>query len=194
MEESYTPYVDHQRRLNPAMKEVVKNEVLKLLNAGVIYAISDSYSQIAIALEVQEKTIFTCPYGTFPFKRIPFGLCNAPATFQRSMMAIFADMVEEIMEVSMDEFSAFEKIKKALVTAPIMILPDWKEPFELMCDASDFAVGAVLGQRREKMFRAIYYSSRTMDAAKEGKRCLGRSTTPAAQWMPHSKITLQLRM
>ncbi|XP_073017855.1 uncharacterized protein [Primulina eburnea] len=166
MEESYTPYVDHQRRLNPAMKEVVKNEVLKLLNVVVIYAISDSsYNQIAIAPEDQEKTTFTCPYGTFAFRRISFGLCNAPATFQRCMMVIFADMVEEIMEVFMDKFSAFEKIKMALVTAPIMIVPDWKEPFELMCDASDYAVGVVLGQRREKTFRAIYYASRTMDAA-----------------------------
>ncbi|XP_075479297.1 uncharacterized protein LOC142520181 [Primulina tabacum] len=245
MEESYTPSVDHQRRLNPAMKDVVKNEVLKLLNAGVIYAISDSswvshvqvvpkkggitvvrnendelistrtvtgwrvcidyrklnnatrkdhfplpfidqmldrlasychycfldgysgYNQIAIAPEDEEKTTFTCPYGTFAFWRMPFGLCNAPATFQRCMMAIFADMVEEIMEVFMDEFSAFEKIKMALVTAPIMIVPDWKEPFELMCDASDYAVGVVLGQRRDKMFRAIYYASRTMDVAQQ---------------------------
>ncbi|XP_073064055.1 uncharacterized protein [Primulina eburnea] len=62
---------------------------------------------------------------------------------------------------------AFEKIKKALVTAPIMIVPDWKEPFELMCDASDYAVGVVLGQRRDKFFRSIYYASRTMDAAQQ---------------------------
>ncbi|XP_073125017.1 uncharacterized protein [Henckelia pumila] len=61
----------------------------------------------------------------------------------------------------------FEKIKTALITAPIMIVPDWKKAFELMCDASDYAVGAVLGQRRDKMFRAIYYASRTMDAAQQ---------------------------
>ncbi|XP_075494713.1 uncharacterized protein LOC142532277 [Primulina tabacum] len=183
MEESYTPYVDLRGKLNPAMKEVVKNEVLKLLNAGVIYAISDSiwvspmqviakkgvitvvrnendelisihgysgYNKISIVPEDQEKTTFTCPYGTFAFRRMPFGLCNAPATFQRCMMAIFVDM-----------------IKKALVTAPIMIVSDWKEPFELMCDASDYAVGAVLGQIREKIFRAIYYANRTMNAAQQ---------------------------
>ncbi|XP_039144038.1 uncharacterized protein LOC120281228 [Dioscorea cayenensis subsp. rotundata] len=63
------------------------------------------YNQIAIAQEGQEKTTFTCPYGTFAFRRMPFGLCNAPGTFQRCMMAIFSDMVEHIIEVFMDDFS-----------------------------------------------------------------------------------------
>ena len=63
------------------------------------------YNQIAIASEDQEKTTFTCPYGTFAFRRMPFGLCNAPGTFQCCMMAIFSDMVEKIIEVFMDEFS-----------------------------------------------------------------------------------------
>ncbi|XP_073313563.1 uncharacterized protein [Primulina huaijiensis] len=287
------PYIDHQKRLNPAMKEVVRAEVSKLLNDGVIYAISDSswvslasYNQIVIALEDQEKTTFTCPYGTFAFKRMSFGLCNAPATFQRCMMAIFSDMVEEIMEVFMDDISvfgssfyhclhnltlvllrcqvknlvlnwekchfmvqegivlghkisarrmevdrakvvaienlpppknvkairsflghagfyrrhikdfskitrplcnllekdftfifdddclqAFNRIKTTLISAPksapIMIVSDWKEPFELMCDASDYVVGSVLGQRRDKMFKAIYYASRTLNAAQQ---------------------------
>ena len=53
------------------------------------------YNQIAIAPENQEKTTFTCPYGTFAFRRMPFGLCNAPATFQRCMMSIFSELVEE---------------------------------------------------------------------------------------------------
>ena len=64
------------------------------------------YSQIATALEDQEKTTFTCPYGTFTFRRMPFDLCNAPRTFQRCMMAIFLDMVEKSIEVLMDDFSA----------------------------------------------------------------------------------------
>ena len=63
------------------------------------------YNQIAIAPEDQDKTTFTCPYGTFAFRRMPFGLCNAPSTFQRCMMAIFSDMVERTLEVFMDDFS-----------------------------------------------------------------------------------------
>ena len=65
------------------------------------------YNQIAIALEDQEKTTFTCPYGTFAFRRMPFGLCNAPATFQRCMISMFSDLVEEAMEIFMDDFSIY---------------------------------------------------------------------------------------
>ncbi|GJW60950.1 hypothetical protein Tco_0110285, partial [Tanacetum coccineum] len=63
------------------------------------------YFQIPIDPQDQEKTIFTCPYGTFAYRRMPFGLCNAPGTFQRCMMAIFHDMIEETMEVFMGDFS-----------------------------------------------------------------------------------------
>nr|GEX60872.1 reverse transcriptase domain-containing protein [Tanacetum cinerariifolium] len=55
----------------------------------------------------QEKTIFTCPYGTFAYRCMPFGLCNAPGTFQRCMMAIFHDMIKKTMDVFMDDFSVF---------------------------------------------------------------------------------------
>ncbi|XP_062089685.1 uncharacterized protein LOC133796224 [Humulus lupulus] len=76
--------VEKQRRLNPIMKEV-----------------------ISIAPEDQEKTTFTCPYGTFAFRRMSFGLCNAPPTFQRCIMAIFSDMMEKYLEIFMDDFSVF---------------------------------------------------------------------------------------
>jgi hypothetical protein len=52
-------------------------------------------------------TTFTCPFGTFAYKRMPFGLCNAPATFQRCMMSIFFDMVGKLLEVFMDDFFIF---------------------------------------------------------------------------------------
>ncbi|CAJ2668382.1 unnamed protein product [Trifolium pratense] len=188
LEEEFKPVVQPQRRLNPTMKDVVKKEVTKLLEAGMIYPISDSswvspvhvvpkkggmtvirnekneliptrtvtgwrmcidyrrlnqatrkdhfplpymdqmlerlagqafycfldgysgYNQIVVDPADQEKTAFTCPYGVFAYRRMPFGLCNAPATFQ-----------------------------------------------------SDYAVGAVLGQRHAKFFHAIYYASKVLN-------------------------------
>nr|GFA91935.1 reverse transcriptase domain-containing protein, chloroplastic [Tanacetum cinerariifolium] len=185
MEEDFEPTVQNQRRVNPKIHDVIKNEVLKLLDAGLIYPISDSpwvspvhcvpkkggftvveneenelisnrlvmgwrvwidnrklneatrkdhfplpfmdqmlerlarnqyycfldgfsgYFQIPINLKDQEKTTFICPYGMFPYRRMPFGLCNAPGTFQMCMMAIFHDMIEKTMEVFMDDFSVF---------------------------------------------------------------------------------------
>ncbi|GJU52935.1 reverse transcriptase domain-containing protein [Tanacetum coccineum] len=101
--------------------------------------------------------------------RMPFGLCNAPGTFQRCMMAIFHDMIEKTMEVFMDDFldciDAFHTLKKKLTEAPILVVPDWNLPFELMCDASDFAISAVLGQRKIKQFQPIHYASKTMTEA-----------------------------
>ncbi|GJW37018.1 reverse transcriptase domain-containing protein [Tanacetum coccineum] len=182
MEDDFKPVVQHQRRVNPKIYEVIKKEVLKLFDAGLIYPISDSpwvspvhyvpkkggftvvendknkliptrlvtgwrvcidyrklndatrkdhfplpfieqmlerlagnkyycfldgfsgYFQIPIDPQDQEKTTFTCPYRTFTYRRMPFGLCNAPGTFQRCMMAIFHDMIEKTTEVFMDDF------------------------------------------------------------------------------------------
>ena len=60
---------------------------------------------------------------------------------------------------------AFSVLKDKLVSAPIVVAPDWDLPFELMCDASDYAIGAVLGQKRERIFQVIYYASRTLNDA-----------------------------
>ncbi|GKC57707.1 reverse transcriptase, partial [Tanacetum coccineum] len=198
------------------------------------------YFQIPITSEDKEKSTFTCPYDTFAYKRMPFGLCNALATFQRYTMAIFHELIEDGMEVFMDDFSvfgssfdhclknlekmlkrceetnlvlnwekchfmvkegivlghkvsgsrievdrakikafwamqafteeiiqAFDKLKRELTQAPIMIKPDWSLPFEIMCDASDCAVEAVLGQRKEKHFQPIHYASKMMSKAQE---------------------------
>ncbi|GJU41461.1 reverse transcriptase domain-containing protein [Tanacetum coccineum] len=358
MEDDFKPAVQHQRRVNPKIHKVIKKEVIKLLDVGLIYPISNSpwmspvhcvpkksgmtvvenedneliptrlvtgwrvcidyrklndatrkdhfplpfmdqmlerlarneyycfldgffgYFQIPIDPKDQDKTTFTCPYGTFAYRRMPFGLCNAPGTFQRCMMAIFHDMIEETMEVFMDDFSvfrdsfssclshldkmlkrcedtnlvlnwekchfmvkegivlghkisksgievdkakvdviaklphptsvkgvrsflghagfyrrfiqdfskiarpmthlleketpfvfskecieAFNILKKKLTEAPILVAPDWDLPFEIMCDASDYAVGAVLGQRKTKHFQPIHYASKTMTDA-----------------------------
>nr|GEU98347.1 reverse transcriptase domain-containing protein [Tanacetum cinerariifolium] len=358
MEEDFEPAVQHQRRVNPKIHDVIKQEVLKLLDARLIYSISDSpwvgpvhcvpkkgsftvieneenelistrlvtgwrvcidyrklneatrkdhfplafmdqmlgrlagnqyyyfldgfsgYFQIPIDLKDQEKTTFNCPYGMFTYHRMPFGLCNTPGAFQRCMMAIFHDMIEKTMEVFMDDFSifrnsfqsclsylekmlkrcedtnlclnwekshfmvkqglvlgyknskegievdkakvdiitklphpitvkgiqsflghvsfyrrfikdfskvarrmthllekdtpflfskeyveSFQTLKRKLTEAPILIAPDWDMPFQLMCDACDFAIGAVLGQRQEKHFRPIYHASKTMTEA-----------------------------
>jgi len=360
LEDNFKPIRQPERRLNPTMKDVVRKEVIKLLDADIIYPISDSewvspvhvvpkkggmivvknekneliptrkvtgwrmcidyrrlnqatrkdhfplpfidqmleklagheyycfldgysgYNQIAVAPEDQEKTAFTCPYGVFAYRRMPFGLCNAPATFQRCMYSIFSDLIENCIEIFMDDFSvfgssfdsclsnltlvlkrcqetnlvlnwekcqfmvkegivlghqisakgieidkakveiieqlppplnvkgvrsflghagfyrrfikdfskiakpmtnllekeapfvfddaclkAFITLKKQLVSAPIITAPIWSLPFELMCDASDYVVGDVLGQRKDKVFHVIYYASRVLNEAQK---------------------------
>nr|GEV69908.1 reverse transcriptase domain-containing protein [Tanacetum cinerariifolium] len=311
--EDYSPKVQSQRRVNPKIHDIIKKEVEKLFDAGLIYPIFDSpwvspihcvpkkggmtvikndenevvptrlvtgwrvcidyrklneairkdhfpllfmdqmlkrlagneyycfldgfsrYFQIPIDPKDQEKTTFTCPYGTFAYKRMPFGLCNAPGTFQRCMMAIFHDMIEkrlrcedtklalnwekshfmvkecivlghriskkgiEVNKAKIEVISKlphpttvkgirsflghagfyrrfikdfskisrpmthlleknspfifsneciqeFRTLKDKLTEAPILIAPNWDQPFELMCDASDYAVGDVLGK------------------------------------------------
>ena len=65
------------------------------------------YLQIHIAPKDQEKTTFTCPFGTFAYRRMPFGLCNAPGTFQRCMLSIFSDFLESCIEMFMDDFTIY---------------------------------------------------------------------------------------
>ncbi|RDX98294.1 Retrovirus-related Pol polyprotein from transposon 17.6, partial [Mucuna pruriens] len=65
------------------------------------------YMQIHIAPEDQHKTTFTCPFGTFAYTRMPFGLCNAPSTFQCCMTSIFSDLLQDSMEVFMDDFTVY---------------------------------------------------------------------------------------
>ena len=92
------------------------------------------YNQIVIAPDDQVKTTFTCTYGTFAFRRMPFGLCNAPATFQRCMMSIFSNLVEEAMEIFVDDFSvygsSFENCIQILETV-LQRCQDKKLSFEL---------------------------------------------------------------
>jgi hypothetical protein len=86
------------------------DQILERVAGHEFYCFLDGYSgynQIEIALEDQEKTILTCLFGTFAYRRMPFGLCNALATFQRCMLSIFSDMIECFLEIFMDDFSVF---------------------------------------------------------------------------------------
>nr|GEW24947.1 reverse transcriptase domain-containing protein [Tanacetum cinerariifolium] len=143
----------------------------------------------------REKTTFTCPYETFSYRRMPFGLCNAPGTFQ-SCLSHLERMLKrcEDTNLCLNREKSHFMVKKGIVLghkiskqgievdkgkvdvitklphlttvkAPILIAPDWDMPFELMCNASDFAIGAVLGQRQDKHFRPIHYASKTMTEA-----------------------------
>ncbi|KAK1608649.1 hypothetical protein QYE76_032322, partial [Lolium multiflorum] len=86
------------------------DQMLERLSKNTHFCFLDGYSgfsQIAVKAKDQEKTTFTCPYGTYAYRRMPFGLCNAPATFQRCMSAIFHGFCESIVEVFMDDFSVY---------------------------------------------------------------------------------------
>jgi hypothetical protein len=105
------------RKLNKATKKdhfplPFIDEMLERLENHTYFFFLNGYSgfmQIPIHLDDQHKTIFTCPYGTFAYRRMPFGLCNTPASFQCCMMAVFLEFIEEIVEDFMDDFSVYWK-------------------------------------------------------------------------------------
>ncbi|RDX84547.1 Retrovirus-related Pol polyprotein, partial [Mucuna pruriens] len=280
------------RRLNQATSKdhfplpFIDQVLEKLVGKSHYYFLDgfSGYMQIHIALEDQHKTTFTCPFGTFEYTCMPFGLCNAPTTFQRCMTSIFLDLLQDCMEVFMDDFTvyadsfeaclsnlskvlkrcidtnlvlnfekchfmvtegivlghlvsnrgievdkskidiitslpnptsirevrsflghagfyrrfiknfsklalplsrllqkdvefnfdqpcieAFQELKNRFTSAPILQAPNWDLPFELMCDTSNSALGAVLGQRTGvgQPMHVIAYASRTMDSAQQ---------------------------
>ncbi|XP_062075338.1 uncharacterized protein LOC133779383 [Humulus lupulus] len=169
------------------------------------------YSHIIIASEDQEKMTFTCPFGTFVFRRMLVGLCNALATFQRfkgievdkakidlihslppsttvkevrsflrhdgfysrfikdfsKISTPLRNLLQKYVKFKLNEkfLVVFKLLKESLTTTPIIQPPNWELSFELMCDASDYAAGAVLGHRVDKLPHVIYYASRTLNDA-----------------------------
>ncbi|GKF61758.1 reverse transcriptase domain-containing protein, partial [Tanacetum coccineum] len=104
--EEIDAFLEHDDSIPPGVDSIYDSEGDIVYLEGFLDGFS-SYFQIPIDPLDQEKTTFTCPYGTFAYCRMPFGLCNAPGTFQRCMVAIFHDMIEKTMEVFMDDFSVF---------------------------------------------------------------------------------------
>ncbi|RDX72258.1 Retrovirus-related Pol polyprotein, partial [Mucuna pruriens] len=114
IQNSWRVCIDY-RRLNQATRKdhfplPFIDQMLEKIAGKSHYCFLDGFSgymQIHIAPEDQHKTTFTCPFGTFAYTRMPFGLCNAPSTFQRCMMSIFSDLLQDCMEVFMDDFTVY---------------------------------------------------------------------------------------
>ncbi|CAN6685904.1 unnamed protein product [Malus baccata var. baccata] len=202
IEEGAKPTREAQRRLNPPIIEVVKKEIIKLLDCGVIYPISDSrwVSPIQCVPKKSGVTVVENEENELVPTRIQTGwqVCidyrklNATtrkdhfplpfldqmlerlAEFYRRFIKDFSKIAQPLCRLLQKEVSfefneaceqAFKHLKDLLTSAPIITPPDWSTPFELMCDASDYAIGAVLGQRKYKLPHVIYYASRTLNDA-----------------------------
>nr|GEU51785.1 hypothetical protein [Tanacetum cinerariifolium] len=220
MEEDYKPAVQSQRRVNLKIHEVIKKEVIKLLDAEMIYPISDSpwvspihcvpmkggitiveNETMSLFLHdwSQEKCHFRVKEGIvlghkisknelevdrakfdvitkLPHPTIVKGVRSflGHVSFYRRFIQDFSKISRPMTHLleketpfvfSKDCIDAFETLKKKLTEAPILVVPDWNLPFELMCDARDFTIGAVLGQRKTKHFQPIHYASKTMTEA-----------------------------
>ncbi|GJV79926.1 reverse transcriptase domain-containing protein [Tanacetum coccineum] len=129
------------------------NQMLERLTGNKYFCFLDGFSryfQIPIDQMDQEKITFTCPFGTYTYRRMPFGLYNAPATFQRCMLTIFHDMIEESVEVFMDDFFVFgNSFKKCLNNLDKMLQRCKDAHLVVNCEKCHFMVkeGIVLGHK-----------------------------------------------
>ncbi|XP_019416042.1 PREDICTED: uncharacterized protein LOC109327378 [Lupinus angustifolius] len=200
MEDDYKPVAQPQRRLNPTMKEVVKKEVIKLLDAGMIYPISDSKwvspvqvvpkkggmtvirnekdelipTRTVTGIEVDKAKIEVIKDLPPPLNVKGIRSFLGHAGFYRRFIKDFSKIAkplsnllnkDTVFHFDIECANAFETLKQKLISAPVIVAPDWHLDFELMCDASDYAVGAVLGQRKSKVFHAIHYASKVLNEA-----------------------------
>ncbi|XP_071917169.1 uncharacterized protein [Coffea arabica] len=164
LEENSKPVVETQRKLNPNMKKVVRVEILKWLDAG--HKISSEGIEIDQAkIEVIER---------MPPRTNVKGIRNflGHVGFYRRFIKDFSKIAKPLCELLAKDVPfhfndecllAFNRLKKELVSAPIIASPDWNVSFELMCDTSDFAVGAVFGQKHDKRLHVIYYASKMLN-------------------------------
>nr|GEY83161.1 hypothetical protein [Tanacetum cinerariifolium] len=200
MEEDFETAVQHQRRVNPKIHDVIKQEVIKLLDAGLIYPISDS-PWVSLVYCVPKKGGFTVVENEdneLILIRLVTGIevdkakvdvitkLPHPTTvkgirsflghdgFYRHFIKDFSKIARSMTRLlkkdtlfifSKECVEAFQTLKRKLIEAPILIARDWDMPFELMYDASDFVIGAVIGKRQDKHFRPIHYASKTMTEA-----------------------------
>ncbi|XP_027152195.1 uncharacterized protein LOC113752274 [Coffea eugenioides] len=170
LEEDVKPVRQAQRRLNPLMMEVVKKEILKLLDVGIIFAISDSPWGIEVD-KAKIDVISALPYpANVREVRSFLGHAGFYRRFIKDFSKIGAPLFQLLQKDVAFEFNdkcerAFDKLKELLTSPPIIQPSDWSLPFEIMCDASDHAVGAVLGQRVGKAAHVIYYASRALNGA-----------------------------
>ncbi|KAG2381148.1 uncharacterized protein HKW66_Vig0254650 [Vigna angularis] len=200
MEEDFKPVAQPQRRLNPVMKEEVRKEVLKLLEAGIIYPISDSTwvspvqvvpkkggmtvvcndknelipTRTVTGIEVDKAKVEVIEKLPPPTNVKGIRSFLGHAGFYRRFIKDFSKIAKPLCSLLVKDtpfvldkecLNAFKVLKDKLISAPVIIGPNWEQEFEFMCDASDYAIGAVLGQRRGKVFHSIYYASKVLNGA-----------------------------
>ncbi|XP_068344140.1 uncharacterized protein [Pyrus communis] len=185
LEKSAKPTREVQRRLNTLMMEVVKKEVIKLLDVGIIYPISDSkwmspvqvVSKRSRVIVVKNEASELAPTRVQNGWRVCTDYRKINSTTRKDHFPVpFIDQMLErplcrllqndvTFNINEECVIAFNKLKELLSTAHVIMPPNWSLPFELMYDALDYAVSAVLGQRVNKVPHVIYYASRTLNDA-----------------------------
>nr|XP_016436399.1 PREDICTED: uncharacterized protein LOC107762545 [Nicotiana tabacum] len=172
LEDGQRPSIEQERRLNPIIKEVVKKEVIKWLDAGIIFPISDSNWGIVLGHRVSKSGIEVDKVKVEAVAKLPPAISVKGIQSFLGHIGFYRRFIKDFSKIPLCKFlekdvtfkfdeaclKAFEELKEKLMAAPIVVALDWSLPFELMCDASDHAIGAVLGHRKDNKFYSIYYA------------------------------------